>query len=218
MKFNKTVLGLTMVLVVAPSWGHGEHGTNTVWLSGDGTAVLSGNGECVLATDFASLDGHSCHTVKVEEVAVLEAPMDELPVAEAPVIAMVEKVEPAAAEIVYAVETHHNIVHFDSDSSALTMKAKLTLKEMIEASRSAWQILAVQMIGHADTSRNTDYNMALSEQRVATVANFIAARGLRTTSNFAQGETLPVIENGEENKAASRRAELKIKVQVKVMN
>ncbi len=60
--------------------------------------------------------------------------------------------------------------------------------------------------------------MALSEQRVATVANFIAARGLRTTSNFAQGETLPVIENGEENKAASRRAELKIKVQVKVMN
>ncbi|WP_443638405.1 hypothetical protein [Candidatus Njordibacter sp. Uisw_058] len=44
--------------------------------------------------------------------------MDELPVAEAPVIAMVEKVEPAAAEIVYAVETHHNIVHFDSDSSA----------------------------------------------------------------------------------------------------
>ncbi len=91
---------------------------------------------------------------------------------------------------------------------------------MIEASRSAWQILAVQVIGHADTSGNTDYNMALSEQRVATVANFIAARGLRTTSNFAQGETLPVIENGEENKAASRRAELKIKVQVqvKVMN
>ena len=31
-------------------------------------------------------------------------------------------------------------------------------------------------------------------------------------------DTLPVIENGEENKAASRRAELKIKVQVKVMN
>ena len=50
------------------------------------------------------------------------------------------------------------------------------------------------------------------------MANFIAARGLRSTSNFAQGEALPVIENGEENKAASRRAELKIKVQVKVMN
>ena len=144
--------------------------------------------------------------------------MDELPVVEAPVIAMVEKVEPAAAEIVYAVETHHNIVHFDSDSSALTMQAKLTLKEMIEASRNAWQILAVQVIGHADTSGETEYNMVLSEQRVATVANYIAARGLRSTSNFAQGEALPVIENGEENKAASRRAELKIKVQVKVMN
>ena len=218
MKLNKTVLGLTMALIVSPSWGHGEHGTNTVWRSGNGTAVLSGNGECVLAKDFASLDGHSCHAVKVEEVAVIEAPIDELPVAEAPVITIVEKVEPAAAEIVYAVETHHNIVHFDSDSSALTMQAKLTLKEMIEDSRNAWQILAVQVIGHADTSGETEYNMVLSEQRVATVANYIAARGLRSTSNFAQGEALPVIENGEENKAASRRAELKIKVQVKVMN
>lgn len=218
MKLNKTVLGLTMALIVSPSWGHGEHGTNTVWRSGNGTAVLSGNGECVLAKDFASLDGHSCHAVKVEEVAVIEAPIDELPVAEAPVITIVEKVEPAAAEIVYAVETHHNIVHFDSDSSALTMQAKLTLKEMIEASRNAWQILAVQVIGHADTSGEPDYNIVLSEQRVATVANYIAARGLRSTSNFAQGEALPVIENGEENKAASRRAELKIKVQVKVMN
>jgi outer membrane protein OmpA-like peptidoglycan-associated protein len=218
MKLNKTVLGLTMALIVSPSWGHGEHGTNTVWRSGNGTAVLSGNGECVLAKDFASLDGHSCHAVKVEEVAVIEAPIDELPVAEAPVITIVEKVEPAAAEIVYAVETHHNIIHFDSDSSALTMQAKLTLKEMIEASRNAWQILAVQVIGHADTSGETEYNMLLSEQRVATVANYIAARGLRSTSNFAQGEALPVIENGEENKAASRRAELKIKVQVKVMN
>ena len=218
MKLNKTVLGLTMALIVSPSWGHGEHGTNTVWRSGNGTAVLSGNGECVLAKDFASLDGHSCHAVKVEEVAVIEALIDELPVAEAPVITIVEKVEPAAAEIVYAVETHHNIVHFDSDSSALTMQAKLTLKEMIEASRNAWQILAVQVIGHADTSGETEYNMVLSEQRVATVANYIAARGLRSTSNFAQGEALPVIENGEENKAASRRAELKIKVQVKVMN
>jgi len=218
MKLNKTVLGLTMALIVSPSWGHGEHGTNTVWRSGNGTAVLSGNGECVLAKDFASLDGHSCHAVKVKEVAVIEAPIDELPVAEAPVITIVEKVEPAAAEIVYAVETHHNIVHFDSDSSALTMQAKLTLKEMIEASRNAWQILAVQVIGHADTSGETEYNMVLSEQRVATVANYIAARGLRSTSNFAQGEALPVIENGEENKAASRRAELKIKVQVKVMN
>jgi outer membrane protein OmpA-like peptidoglycan-associated protein len=218
MKLNKTVLGLTMALIVSPSWGHGEHGTNTVWRSGNGTAVLSGNGECVLAKDFASLDGHSCHAVKVEEVAVIEAPIDELPLAEAPVITIVEKVEPAAAEIVYAVETHHNIVHFDSDSSALTMQAKLTLKEMIEASRNAWQILAVQVIGHADTSGETEYNMLLSEQRVATVANYIAARGLRSTSNFAQGEALPVIENGEENKAASRRAGLKIKVQVKVMN
>ena len=60
--------------------------------------------------------------------------------------------------------------------------------------------------------------MALSEQQVAIVASYIAARGPRTTSNFAQGEALLVIENGEENTEARRCAELKIKVQVKVMN
>tara|TARA_B100000780_G_scaffold262365_1_gene215440 strand:- start:245 stop:496 length:252 start_codon:yes stop_codon:yes gene_type:complete len=82
------------------------------------------------------------------------------------------------AEIVYAVETHHNIVHFNSDSSALTMLAKLTLKELVEASRSAWQVLALQVIGYADTSVNADYNMASSEQQVAIVASYMAARGL----------------------------------------
>ena len=60
-------------------------------LSGDGATVLSSTEECGLATDFASLDGHSCHAVTAEELEVVEAPMDELLVAETPVIAMVEK-------------------------------------------------------------------------------------------------------------------------------
>ena len=51
------------------------------------------------------------------------------------------------------------------------MLAKLTLKELVEASRSAWQVLAVQVIGYADTSVNADYNMASSEQQVAIVAS-----------------------------------------------
>ena len=76
----------------------------------------------------------------------------------------------------------------------------------------------MQVIGHADPSVNVDYNMTLSKQQLSIVPNYIAALGLRTICNFAQGEALLVIENGEENKAASLCAELKIKVQVKIMN
>ena len=39
--------------------------------------------------------------------------------------------------------------------------------------------------------------MASSEQQVAIVASYMAARGLRTTSNFTQGQALLVIESGE---------------------
>ena len=99
--------------------------------------------------------------------------------------------------MVYDVVTHLNIVYFDSDSWALTKEAKLTLKELVEASRSAWQVLALQVIGYADTSVNADYNMASSEQQVAILTSYMAARGLRTTSNFTQGQALLVIESNE---------------------
>ena len=219
MKLNKTVIGLSMVLIVTPSWSHGDHGTNTVWKTADGSAILSGNGECVRAMDFASLGRNSCHASEVVEAPALVMPIVEaMPVVEAPVVAIVEKVEPAAAKIIYAVETHHDIVHFDSDSSVLAMEAKLTLNKMVEASRGAEQILSVQVVGHADTSGGEDYNLKLSERRVKTVVGYLSARGLRTSSSFVQGEAHPVFENGKENKAASRRAELLIKLQVKVMN
>ena len=87
MKFNNAVLGLAMALIVTPSWGHGEHGSNTVWKTADGHAVLSTNGECVRATDFASLGRNSCHAPEVVEAPVVAAPVAAV------VVEMVEKVE-----------------------------------------------------------------------------------------------------------------------------
>jgi outer membrane protein OmpA-like peptidoglycan-associated protein len=203
MKFNKTVLGLAVALVATSSWGHGEHGSNTVWKTTDGHNVVTTDGECVRAFDFASLERDSCHLPEVMEK---------------PVVEVVEKVEPAAQPVLKVV-SHEAKINFATDSSTLDMAAKVALHKLLEASRGAEQLLAVQVVGHADTRGEASYNLDLSQRRVDAIAAYLAARGVKTTSTFAQGEGRPVMdENGVENLASSRRAEVLIKTQVKVMN
>jgi outer membrane protein OmpA-like peptidoglycan-associated protein len=218
MKFNKTVLGLAVALVVAPSWGHGEHGSNTVWKTTNGNPVLSANGECVRAADFASLGRDSCYAPEVVEVAEIVVPKVVAPKAvEVMQPKVVEVIKPAAPKVVLSVEMHETSIYFDTNSSALSMKASATLNKLVGVSKGAEQLLAVQVVGHADTRGDADYNLKLSQQRVTAVVEHLAASGIRTTSSFAQGEARPVMENGKENFAASRRAEVLIKAQVKTM-
>jgi outer membrane protein OmpA-like peptidoglycan-associated protein len=207
MKFNKTVLGLALALVMTPSWGHGEHGSNTVWKTTDGHQVLSANGECVRAFDFASLGRNSCHAPEIVEVPVV-----------AEVVVPVEVVEAAAPMAVLSVEPHKTSVYFDTNSAALSMESQMAIDGVIDASLDAEVFLAVQVVGHADSRGDTDYNLNLSQDRVDAVVAHLAARGITTSSSFAQGEARPVMENGTENLSASRRADVLIKAQVKTMN
>jgi outer membrane protein OmpA-like peptidoglycan-associated protein len=207
MKFNKTILGLALALVMTPSWGHGEHGSNTVWKTTDGHQVLSANGECVRAVDFASLGRNSCHAPEIVEVPVV-----------AEVVAPVEVVEAAAPMAALSVESHKTSVYFDTNSAALSMESKMAIDGVIDASPDAEVLLAVQVVGHADSRGDTDYNLNLSQDRVDAVVAHLAARGITTSSSFAQGEARPVMENGTENLSASRRADVLIKAQVKTMN
>jgi outer membrane protein OmpA-like peptidoglycan-associated protein len=215
MKFNKTILGLALALVMTPSWGHGEHGSNTVWKTTDGHQVLSANGECVRAFDFASLGRNSCHAPEIVEVPVVAEVV--VPVV-AEVVAPVEVVEAAAPMDALSVESHKTSVYFDTNSAALSMESKMAIDGVIDASPDAEVLLAVQVVGHADSRGDTDYNLNLSQDRVDAVVAHLAARGITTSSSFAQGEARPVMENGTENLSASRRADVLIKAQVKTMN
>jgi outer membrane protein OmpA-like peptidoglycan-associated protein len=208
MKFNKTVLGLALALVMTPSWGHGEHGSNTVWKTTDGHQVLSANGECVRAVDFASLGRNSCHAPEIVEVPVVAEVV--VPVV-AEVVAPVEVVEAAAPMAALSVESHKTSVYFDTNSAALSMESKMAIDGVIDASPDAEVLLAVQVVGHADSRGDTDYNLNLSQDRVDAVVAHLAARGITTSSSFAQGEARPVMENGTENLSASRRADVLIK-------
>ena len=108
-------------------------------------------------------------------------------------------------------------MYFDTDSSVLSMESKVAIDKVIDASLGAEHVLAAQVVGNADTRGNTDYNLKLSQHRVDVIIAYLGARGMKTSSSFAQGEARPIMDNGVENLAASRRADLLIKVQVKTM-
>jgi outer membrane protein OmpA-like peptidoglycan-associated protein len=91
------------------------------------------------------------------------------------------------------------------------MESKMAIDGVIDASLDAEVLLAVQVVGHADFRGDTDYNLNLSQDRVNAVVAHLAARGITTSSSFAQGEARPVMENGTENLSASRRADVLIK-------
>jgi outer membrane protein OmpA-like peptidoglycan-associated protein len=67
--------------------------------------------------------------------------------------------------------------------------------------------------GHTDSTGSDSYNLALSQRRAASVADYLSARGVQSarlgTRGF--GETQPVADNEtEQGKAANRRVEIKL--------
>jgi len=222
MKFNKTALGLAVALVVTPSWGHGNHGSNTVWKTTDGHNLVTTNGECVRAFDFASLGRDSCHEPEMptEPKTTVEVPVETVKAIET-VEAMdevsdtvMEKIEPAAQPVLKVV-SHDATINFATDSSELNMNARVALHKLVSASQGAEQFLAVQIVGHADSRGDAEYNLDLSQRRVDTIVAYLLARDIKTTSVFAQGEARPIMEEGVENLSASRRAQILIKTRVK---
>ena len=63
--------------------------------------------------------------------------------------------------------------------------------------------------GHTDTDGSDEVNQELSQARAQSVVNFLVANGLEE-SRFTPrgfGETMPILVDGVEDKAASRRIE-----------
>ena len=194
-----TVLALTSTLTFA----HGDHGSNAVWRDKDGGLILSANGECVRAIDFASLNKDSCHD-QAEPTPVME------------------KVEPAsnvvvvepAAEPVYILQRQEYTLLFDTDQSDLNTHALMTLADAVMFAKDAHHVLAVQIAAHADSRGSEAYNMNLSQQRADVVKDYLTKNGVKVTSIMAMGEKQPVMVNGQEDLAASRRSDITIRAKV----
>ena len=132
---------------------------------------------------------------------------------EAPVLvessAVVTVVEPT--KITYHFNNYNATILFDTDSAVLTADASGSLTQLAMATAKAESIVAVQVIGHADSRGKSGYNMTLSEERMLSVANFLDGLTLKATALSAKGETLPVLGTNGEDLTLSRRVQVLIK-------
>lgn len=103
-------------------------------------------------------------------------------------------------------------VLFDFDKSDLKDSAKETLEEVIDILEELENGQDIQVNGHTDNEGDPDYNMKLSEERAASVENYLSKNGDVDHLNIEKkgyGETMPATSNEEaEGRERNRRVEI----------
>ena len=101
-------------------------------------------------------------------------------------------------------------VHFDTDKATLTPDGQATLTRAADVMKQNTN-LHLRLEGYTDSTGNTGYNDALSQQRAATVEQFLEAKGIPRARLTGQGfgPANPVASNSTTaGKADNRRVEL----------
>jgi OmpA-OmpF porin, OOP family len=104
-------------------------------------------------------------------------------------------------------------VQFETDSAVLLDRSRTLLDEVVQALNDHPEVKKVMIEGHTDSVASTRHNKKLSEQRVASVKEYLVGKGIDAgrlkTKGF--GETRPVASNKtEEGRAKNRRVDFKI--------
>lgn len=99
-------------------------------------------------------------------------------------------------------------VTFEPNSAAITPESAAVL-DRVAATAQSVEAIALLVVGHTDSDGQATTNLALSEQRAAAVVEALAERGLdpESLTSEGRGDTEPVVVDGVEDKAASRRVE-----------
>jgi len=102
---------------------------------------------------------------------------------------------------------------FDSGSAAVKPEFDATLLEIAREVKTHSRTY-VDVFAHTDLSGTSQGNQALSEKRAAAVATYLAGHGVSKAriASKGMGETAPLYtpENGEAEKAANRRVEIRV--------
>ena len=103
-------------------------------------------------------------------------------------------------------------VTFDVGSSTLRPAFRATL-DKVATSMIEYPNSLIDVYGHTDSTGSDVFNQRLSEQRAATVMNYLISRGVPAARLRSQGfgETMPVASNDTtDGRARNRRVEIKI--------
>lgn len=103
-------------------------------------------------------------------------------------------------------------VTFDVASYTLKPEFRTTL-DQIAANLNQYPNSLIDVYGHTDSTGSDAYNQTLSQNRAATVGNYLSSRGVAPSRIRTQGfgETMPVASNDTiDGRTRNRRVEIKI--------
>ncbi|MCR5455388.1 MAG: OmpA family protein [Bacteroidales bacterium] len=105
----------------------------------------------------------------------------------------------------------HNI-NFETNSSALNASSYDELDKLVENLKMNAEI-SIELSAHTDDIGSDAYNFKLSDQRAASVAEYLITKGISKKRIISKGygKTMPLVpNNSDENRAKNRRVELKV--------
>jgi outer membrane protein OmpA-like peptidoglycan-associated protein len=101
-------------------------------------------------------------------------------------------------------------VNFEFDSAALLPETQSTLEQVTSAVQQHPNYV-VDLVGHADTIGDENYNEELSRRRANAVLHYLVQNGPGPVGRYAIvgfGETAPIMDAGIEDHDGSRRVEI----------
>jgi len=122
-------------------------------------------------------------------------------------------VEPATPKPTLLRLSDKRNVTFELNSATLTPAAIEELDHLFAKIQEFSEIDTIDIVGHTDSTGTESYNLSLSEQRAASVSQFLESRGVRASllSTQGDGETNPVADNRtREGRAMNRRVDILI--------
>jgi OOP family OmpA-OmpF porin len=199
----------------------------------NGRVVMDTYGNCVRTTQWSpDKDIIGCGKQKPAPVALVAPPAPTTPPAlvpapppPAPVVAapppVAAPIAPVAVAPAAAPKTKpmRNVTiggdaFFEVNKASFRKEAQPQLDKFAEQVRRVSSVEAVQITGHTDSTGATDYNQKLSEQRAATVKDFLVKNGVDPSkiTILGMGERSPLADNAtKEGRAKNRRVEVMVK-------
>lgn len=107
--------------------------------------------------------------------------------------------------------TFESDVLFATNSSYLSEKAKVTMKNMVAYVNKNYPNAQIQINGHTDSTGEADYNQWLSEKRATSVMNYAVSLGLNESNikTKGYGKSKPIATNSTaEGRQKNRRVEV----------
>jgi len=105
-----------------------------------------------------------------------------------------------------------NSVNFDTSKATLTAKAKTNLDKLIPVF-TEYSETDIQIFGYTDSTGSAEFNLKLSEQRAASVRDYLVSKGLKSSRFVIKGMGIadPIADNSTvEGRSKNRRVEFAI--------